>query len=293
MSLYTLGGMTELNKLRSYMRLAVDLAKRSPIEPDKGTRTPKVGAVVVNADAILGKSYRGEFGEGKHAEFGLLEQLEDEDLHNAILLTTLEPCSRRNTPKRPCAERIVEAGFRTVYVGIYDPNPRIYREGWRTLRDGGVEIRDFPSDLRAEIREDNKAFLSQFREATGEHGVASFDYTLNGGKFTVSSGLVVFETGWTQRGADSIYAIDNRNHVALARYAKEFEEIDDPGALDFSNYNVGVKEGEIVVFRKEDSHLLVKVVKVHGGPDWGADRYELNVEYQARRATDTPQGEPA
>jgi pyrimidine deaminase RibD-like protein len=264
------------------MRRAVDLAKRSVAE-DRPNPPPKVGVVIVRDGRLLGESYRGATGPGAHAEYGLLEPLQEVDLAGAQVYTTLEPCSRRNHPKRPCAQRLIDRAVATVCIGMYDPNPRIHREGWRMLRDAGIQLKDFAPELRAEISADNAAFLDGFRVSAAGTGEAFFDYRLNHGHFRVDSGGHRLSTRWTQRGADSVWAYDDAHNVALARGASEFNEIDDPAALDFSNRVQGVVEGEIVVFR--DDHrgfLLVKVLEVHAGPTWNADRTELRVAWEAR-----------
>ena len=180
--------------------------------------------------------------------------------------------------------RLVEARIAEVVIGIYDPNPRIYRDGWRILRDGGVRLRDFPSDLRAEINADNRSFLDQFREAPRESGTATFDYTQNDGCYVlgVSNQLA---TRWSGKGRDSVYAVADRRsiYVAHARYAGELHEIDDPSAFDFSSHSVAVRKGEIAVFRNaQGDHALVRVEEVNGGEKWGADRYELQIAFEIR-----------
>ncbi len=268
---------------RRFLERAVELARQSRSEEGRHSVAPKVGVVITRGGELLGESFRGETGAGHHAEFGLLERL-GERLPGATVYTTLEPCSRRNHPKRPCAEHLVAADVGTVFIGMYDPNPAIYREGWRILRDAGIRVRDFPADLRAVVVSDNARFIDQFRAATGERGQATFDYRQNGGRYVLRAGLDShpIETRWGQRGRGSIYALDYNMHVALARYASEFDEIDDPGALDFSNYTVPVNEGEIVVFRNESLYALIQVVKVLAGADAGQDRTELQLTFELR-----------
>jgi pyrimidine deaminase RibD-like protein len=269
----------------SFMRRAVDLGKLSIEEPGRTSRAPRVGVVLARGNDLLGESYRGETGASRHAEFGLFDRLKDADLSGSTLYTTLEPCSRRNHPKVPCARWTIDRGVSTVYIGIYDPNPAIYREGWHMLGDAGVDRWDFPSELRAEIRADNAPFLDQFQRAVGDRGTATFDHLQNGGRFEIveAAGEMTFSTRWTACGARSIYALDYENNVALARYARQFDEIHDPGALDFGNYTTAVNEGEIVVFRNQAGYALVRVSGVLAGPDAGDDRTELRIEYELRR----------
>ena len=272
-----------------HMRRAVDLGKLSVTEPNKRTVAPRVGAVLAIDGEAIGESFRGETGDGRHAEFGLFARLADVDLSAATLYTTLEPCSRRNPPKLPCAQHVIDRGVKIVFIGAYDPNPTIYREGWRMLRDAGVALHDFTPELRAEIAADNAEFIGQFRRAVGEHGEAVFDFRQNGGRFEIVSGSgVAFVTKWTPCGPRSMYALDYENNVALARYAEQFDEIDDPGALEFGHYTVPVNEGEIVVFRNASGYALVQVVGVLAGAQRGDDRTELKFVYELRTNARVP-----
>jgi diaminohydroxyphosphoribosylaminopyrimidine deaminase / 5-amino-6-(5-phosphoribosylamino)uracil reductase len=264
------------------MRRAVDLAKQSQAE-ERADPPPRVGVVIARDDELLGESFRGETGPGRHAEFGLLERLRGTDLTDAEVYTTLEPCSRRNHPKTPCARHLIESRVRAVYIGIYDPNPRIYREGWRMLRDAGIEVWDFAPELRTEIVADNDDFLRGFRLSRSAIGEASFDYRRNHGEFLVDVDGTQFATKWSQRAADSVWAYDHSNGVAQALHAHCFAEIDDPAALDFSSASVPARVAEIVVFRDSDrSHPLVQIEEVHAGPERGADRTELQIRWEAR-----------
>jgi len=211
------------------MRQAVDLGKKSVAKGDP--TKPHVGAVVVRNGEVVGSGYRGMAGPGNHAEFGVLQGIAPELLSGAVVFSTLEPCSTRNHPKIPCAQRLADAGVGEVHVGIYDPNPVIYRQGWNILNKAGVALRDFPADLRDEIALDNEAFLARFKTATGDEGEARFDYRLNGGKYTVESSIGDFVVEVGHRGFGSVYVYDHRQNVAEARFATDFAQIDDPVPL--------------------------------------------------------------
>jgi pyrimidine deaminase RibD-like protein len=247
-------------QLRGWMRMAVDLGKKSISEGDP--TKPYVGAVVVKDGDVVGSGYRGMAKPGHHAEFGVLQSISDPKLlEDAVVFSTLEPCSQRGHPKIPCAHRLVAAKVSEVYIGILDTNPVIYREGWKILNDAGISVRDFPHDLRDEIAADNAAFLARYKTASGDVGRARFDSKLNGGKYTVETSIGNFVI----QVSPGPWVYDHVHHVAHARYATEFSQIDDPAALDFGNYYASVGVGEIACLRSEKGYLLIKRTRLEPG----------------------------
>ena len=136
---------------------SIEISKRCVSE--KGKISPKVGAVLIGDNKIVYTAYRGEIEEGDHAEYTLLEKkIKSKDFSNTILITTLEPCTRRSSNKTSCAERIVQAGIRQVWIGILDPNPEISAKGYTYLRMNDVSINFFPNEYAEKIIELNKEF---------------------------------------------------------------------------------------------------------------------------------------
>jgi len=84
-------------------------------------------------------------------------------LDGSILFTTLEPCApgSRRHPKLSCAERIVLARIREVWIGLEDPDPTFDRKGIKYLQENGVTVHMFDRDLQEEIQDANKAFIDQ------------------------------------------------------------------------------------------------------------------------------------
>jgi len=154
------------DKAESLMRLAISEAKKSTAE-DKGIH-PFVGAVLADGNGqVIATAHRDEIGSGRHAEFIVLEKAatKKENLKDAELFVTLEPCTGRGPGKTPCAQRIKESGIHRVYIGMLDPNPQILGRGETYLRWSGIDVERFPNKLVQELFRLNADFLRIHQDA--------------------------------------------------------------------------------------------------------------------------------
>ncbi|MBL7128404.1 MAG: DeoR family transcriptional regulator [Ignavibacteria bacterium] len=148
-------------KDREFMEIAVDEMLQSQSE-HTNKEDPLVGAVLVNKEGCeIARAHRGNFNPGDHAEFTIFGKLvSDEDTVGGILYVTLEPCTIRNRPKKPCSQWIIDKGIERVVIGIRDPNPDIYNIGVSYLLKHGVKVDFFDDDLAEDIRNRNEDFIN-------------------------------------------------------------------------------------------------------------------------------------
>jgi len=134
-----------------FMRTALRLAIRGAgsVSPN-----PLVGAVLVRGGKIVGSGYHRFFG-GPHAECYALETARDK-ARGADLYINLEPCSHfGKTP--PCADALISAGIRRVFIGMRDPNPLVSGSGIKKLAAAGIAVET--GILERECRKLNEAFI--------------------------------------------------------------------------------------------------------------------------------------
>ncbi len=100
-----------------------------------------VGAVLATPEGvILGQGYSRETGAADHAEEAALAAARagGHDLAGACAFVSLEPCGRRKSKPRGCAERLIEAGIKTVYFTAREPSLFVAQNGLSLLREAGV-----------------------------------------------------------------------------------------------------------------------------------------------------------
>lgn len=116
------------------MQQALQLARRGE---GRTAPNPPVGAVIVHGGNLVGEGFHPQAGE-PHAEVFALRQA-GERARNADLYVTLEPCSHQGRTG-PCADALIAAGVKRVFVGVQDPNPQVAGQGVEKLRQAGIAV---------------------------------------------------------------------------------------------------------------------------------------------------------
>ena len=118
----------------SVMRRALLIADRGRggVEPN-----PLVGAVIVDDQRrLIAEGWHAQFGSD-HAEIVAVQAASQTE--RTRLFVTLEPCSHHGrTP--PCADALIDAGFKEVVIGCMDPAPHVSGRGITRLKESGVSV---------------------------------------------------------------------------------------------------------------------------------------------------------
>jgi pyrimidine deaminase RibD-like protein len=153
---------------RKFSAIATAEAYNSVAEDDSELH-PYVGAVVVRDGQIIAKGYRGETGEGRHAEYCALRKINDDvdavDLTGCTVYTTLEPCSMRKPGKTPCTDRLINGKVARVVYGLADKDETVF--GHSTLVEAKIEIGVFPHELIQELQTLNQKWSDSRRAKKG------------------------------------------------------------------------------------------------------------------------------
>jgi len=116
------------------MKIALECAKSVK---GKTAPNPAVGALIVRDGQIIGRGATSPAGEN-HAEINAINQAGNL-CEGADLFVSLEPCSHfGRTP--PCADAVIKAKFKRVFVSCLDPNPQVAGKGAQKIRDAGIEV---------------------------------------------------------------------------------------------------------------------------------------------------------
>jgi diaminohydroxyphosphoribosylaminopyrimidine deaminase/5-amino-6-(5-phosphoribosylamino)uracil reductase len=124
---------------------------------------PQVGCVILGRDGrLLATGYHEIYG-GPHAEVEALKGLNSEDVRDARMFVTLEPCAHEGkTPS--CAKAIALLPLKQVIYGLVDPNPLVAGQGAQIIRAAGISATEYQGPLKEELEQVCEHFLVNFRE---------------------------------------------------------------------------------------------------------------------------------
>ena len=143
-----------MKKYEELMRLCIESASKYRFEAAPNTM---VSAIIYDEreDKIISQGVHRKYGEN-HAERDAVEKAGDCDFSDKTMIVNLEPCAHQGkTP--PCADLIVEKGFKKVVIGTYDPNPLVCGQGILKIKNAGIEV--VTGVLEDECKELNKVFI--------------------------------------------------------------------------------------------------------------------------------------
>ncbi|ESK38417.1 riboflavin biosynthesis protein RibD [Acinetobacter nectaris CIP 110549] len=140
-----------------YMRQAIALAQKAIYSTKPN---PNVGCVIVKNGEVIGQGFHPKAGQ-PHAEVFALREA-GSHANGATAYVTLEPCAHYGrTP--PCAEALVKAGVKQVFIANTDPNPLVAGKGISILEAAGIQVQTGLCEYEARVL--NEGFLKKM--ATG------------------------------------------------------------------------------------------------------------------------------
>ncbi len=102
---------------------------------------PRVGAVLVYKNTIIGEGYHRGYGQ-PHAEVMALRSVAHQDqwkIEKSTLFVSLEPCCiHGKTP--PCTDLIIRSKIPELVIGSLDPNPAVSGKGVAKLQKAGIKV---------------------------------------------------------------------------------------------------------------------------------------------------------
>ncbi len=148
--------MTERLSDDQWMQQALALAQSGVA---LASPNPCVGAIIVAADGeVVGRGAH-TYERKTHAEV-LAMQEAGKRARGATLYLNLEPCSHTGRTG-PCADEVIAAGIRRVFVAMRDPNPLVGGRGIARLQAAGIEVVEGLG--QAEAKKLNEAFARYIR----------------------------------------------------------------------------------------------------------------------------------
>ncbi len=124
---------------------------------------PLVGCVILDPEnKLLSFGFHEKYG-GPHAEANALKKLSSDQLKDATVIVTLEPCAHEGkTPS--CAKALAQTSVKKVIYGLQDPNPLVAGKGVEILTAAGIVAELWPIQWSFKLEAVCEHFLTNFRK---------------------------------------------------------------------------------------------------------------------------------
>jgi diaminohydroxyphosphoribosylaminopyrimidine deaminase / 5-amino-6-(5-phosphoribosylamino)uracil reductase len=146
---------------RAWLRRAIDLSAQCDPSPSAFS----VGAIIVDADnQILATGYSRETHPTIHAEESALAKLAPGNplLRHATIYSSMEPCGRRQSRPRTCAQLIIDAGIQRVVYALAEPPIFVTATGAQLLRAANIQVIEI-TDLAPDVHQINSHLIKYQR----------------------------------------------------------------------------------------------------------------------------------
>jgi diaminohydroxyphosphoribosylaminopyrimidine deaminase/5-amino-6-(5-phosphoribosylamino)uracil reductase len=141
------------NHDQKFISYALNLAKRNI---GITAPNPVVGCVIVKNGKIISSAVTAKNGR-PHAEKIAIEKIfNKEDLFDAEIYITLEPCAHFGQTS-PCVDEIIKYKFKKVIIATPDPDKRVNGKSIEKLRQASIEV--VLGVCQKEAQEINRAFF--------------------------------------------------------------------------------------------------------------------------------------
>jgi diaminohydroxyphosphoribosylaminopyrimidine deaminase/5-amino-6-(5-phosphoribosylamino)uracil reductase len=118
---------------------------------------PRVGAVIVYKDKIIGEGYHKIRGS-HHAEVNALNSVKEEYIgiiNQSTIYISLEPCHHHGmTP--PCVDLIIKWNIPRVRIALPDPTEKVYFKSIEKLKENGCDV------TLSDISKEAKYLINEF-----------------------------------------------------------------------------------------------------------------------------------
>ncbi len=216
---------------------------------------PLVGCVVLNSkNELLATGYHHKYGD-HHAEIDAINKLQPDQLKNAKLFVTLEPCAHEGkTPS--CAKKIATLPVAEVTYGLVDPNPLVAGQGAAIIKEAGIQVNEYNGNLKSGLNDLCEIFLKNFTEK--KMFVAAKVAQSLDGQIALKTG----ESQWITTEASREYVHELRSWYDAVLVGRGTIEIDNP-SLNI-RHSVIQKENKLIIL--DPSTTLIR--KIKSGTDY-------------------------